>query len=198
MADEELSRESDSVDLENEAVVPGSEEETDPIQELQLDLEAAQQKAQESQDQMLRARAEVENIRRRAERDLQSAHKFALEKFAAALLPVADSLELGMGAVRDSSANLEKIQEGMELTLKLFSDTIVKFGITPILADGEKFNPDFHEAMTMVPTDDLPANSVMNVVQKGYLLNDRLLRPAKVIVSRPATVPQSKPLDEKA
>jgi len=188
MADEDVTREIELELGESAGRVGEDSPDFDSLRELQNDLEMAQQRAQEAQDQLLRARAEVENIRRRGERDLQNAHKFALEKFAAALLPVADSLELGLSAARDENANLEKIQEGMELTLKIFQDAITKFGILQVQAEGERFNPEFHEAMTMVPTDDLAPNSVMNVVQKGYMLNDRLIRPAKVIVSKAATV----------
>ena len=154
----------------------------DALDVLQQDLEAMEAKAKEHWDQFLRAQAELENLRRRAERDLENAHKYALERFAGELLPVKDSLEMGLDAA--SGAEAEKIREGMELTLRMLTQVLEKFGIQEINPAGERFDPERHQAMTAQPTDECPPNMVLSVMQKGYLLNDRLLRPAMVMVSK--------------
>lgn len=132
-------------------------------------------------DQVLRAMAEMENIKRRAARDVEQAHKFAVEKLIGDLFPVIDSLEK---AVETAAATdgAEAIAEGVELSLKLFVDTLAKSGVEQIDPLGEPFDPQLHEAMTMVPNPDAEPNSVMDVMQKGYVLNGRLVRAAKVIV----------------
>ncbi len=135
----------------------------------------------ELKDQLLRSLAEVENIKRRAARDVENAHKFAVEKLIGDLFPVLDSLEKAVEtAVTVEGA--QPIAEGVELSLKLFLDTLVKSGVEQIDPLGEPFNPQVHEAMAMVPNPDAEPNSVMDVMQKGYLLNGRLVRAAKVIV----------------
>jgi molecular chaperone GrpE len=146
-------------------------------------LEDARAKADDNWDQLLRARAEMENLKRRHENELEKAHKFALDGFVRDLLQVRDSLELGHSAALDANADLDKLREGTELTLKLLTDVMGRFGVEQIDPEGEPFNPDFHQAMTMQPRDDMPPNTVVTVVQKGYLLNGRLVRPAMVIVS---------------
>lgn len=146
-------------------------------------LEDARAKADEHWDQLLRTRAELENLRRRHTSELEKAHKFALDGFVRELLPVRDSLELGHDAASDDSADVEKLREGTELTLKLLTDVMGKFGVERIDPEGETFNPEYHQAMTMQPRADVPPNTVITVVQKGYLLNGRLVRPAMVIVS---------------
>jgi molecular chaperone GrpE len=147
-------------------------------------IEDARAKADDHWNQLLRARAEIENLHRRQARELENAHKFALDGFVRELLQVRDSLELGYDAAHAAGANLDKLREGTELTLKLMADTMAKFGVEAIAPEGQPFNPEFHQAMTMVPRDDLAPNTVVSVVQKGYLLNGRLVRPAMVIVSR--------------
>ncbi|MEJ2629999.1 MAG: nucleotide exchange factor GrpE [Acidihalobacter sp.] len=154
----------------------------DALDVLQRDLEAMEDKAKEHWDQFLRTQAELENLRRRAERDLENAHKYALERFAGELLPVKDSLEMGLDAAAGGEA--EKIREGMELTLRMLTQVLEKFGIQEINPAGERFDPERHQAMTAQPTDECPPNTVLTVMQKGYLLNDRLLRPAMVMVSK--------------
>lgn len=149
-------------------------------------LQQAEAKAQENWDKMLRVQAEMENVRRRAERDVESAHKYALEKFAAALLPVKDSLELGTAAAQNAETDIAKLREGTELTLKLLGDAMSKFGINVIDPQDQPFNPEFHQAVSMVATPDKVPNTVVVVMQKGYTLNDRLLRPAMVIVAKEA------------
>jgi molecular chaperone GrpE len=153
--------------------------------DLVLLLEDARNKADENWDQLVRAKAELENLRKRHQRDLESAHKFALEKFVAELLAVHDSMELGLSAAQDEGADLDKLREGSELTIKLFNDVMERFGVAEISPEGEPFNPDLHQAMSMQPQDDVPANTVLAVMQKGYTLNGRLVRPAMVVVSQP-------------
>ncbi len=155
-------------------------------EQLLITLQDAQAKADQHWNQLLLARAETENVRRRAERDVESAHKYALEKFVRELLPVKDSLELGLAAAEGEQADLSKLREGMELTLKVFGSALEKFGVKAIEPQRDKFNPDLHQAMAMQETSDVEPNTVLTVYQKGYTLNDRLLRPAMVVVSRAA------------
>ena len=154
--------------------------------DLRLMLEDARSKADEHWDQLMRTRAEMDNLRKRQERELENAHKYALERFVGELLPVMDSMELGLNAALDESANVEKLREGTELTLKLLSGVMEKFDVVQINPEGEPFNPELHQAMTMQPRDDVPPNTVVAVVQKGYTLNGRLVRPAMVMVSQAA------------
>jgi len=152
-------------------------------EELHALLTDARSKADEHWDQCLRLQAEMDNLRKRNERDLANAHKFALEKFANELLPVKDSLEMGLLAA-DDNADVSRLKEGSELTLKMLSSAMEKFNIKEINPLNESFNPDYHEAISMQERQDVAPNTVVTVVQKGYLLNDRLIRPAMVIVSR--------------
>lgn len=151
-------------------------------------LEQARAKADEHFQQMMRAHAELENLKKRHARDLENAHKFALDKFVAELLGVRDSLELGHSAAMEQSADVQKLREGTELTLKMLGDAMSKFGVEQIDPINQPFNPEFHQAMSMQPRADVPANTVVAVVQKGYTLNGRLVRPAMVMVSQ-ATAP---------
>ncbi len=138
---------------------------------------------QSQKNDYLSARAEVDNLRKRTERELASARKYALKEFVNALLPVQDSLEMGISAA-DDSADVIKLKEGSELTLKMLTQALTKFGVCEVNPVGEKFNPDLHEAMAMQPSADAEPNTVLQVVQKGYQLNDRLIRPAMVVVAR--------------
>jgi molecular chaperone GrpE len=150
-------------------------------------LEDARAKVDEHWNQLLRTQAELENVRRRAERDVQNAHKYALEKFAGELLPVLDSMEMGLaaiGSLDNPDDTTLKLVEGMELTLKMFRDTVARFGIKSIDPVGEAFNPEFHQAMSMVESAEAAPNTVLDVMQKGYLLNERLIRPAMVVVAK--------------
>ncbi|NBS16713.1 MAG: nucleotide exchange factor GrpE [Gammaproteobacteria bacterium] len=147
-------------------------------------LANAEQKAQENWDKVLRTQADLENIKRRSEKDLQNAHKFGIEKFARELLPVADSLELGLSVETAGSPEVQKLREGMELTLKQLLSSLEKFNVVQVNPEGEKFNPEWHQAMAMQPTDEAEPNTVLKVYQKGYLLSDRLLRPAMVVVAQ--------------
>jgi molecular chaperone GrpE len=136
-------------------------------------------------DQVLRSQAEAENTRRRAARDVENAHKFALEKFAGELLPVIDSLEKGLEATADAgSEEAEAIREGVVLSLKLFLDVLEKSGVSQVDPVGQPFDPQLHEAMAMVESPDAEPGSVLDVMQKGYTLNGRLIRAAMVVVSK--------------
>lgn len=158
----------------------------DALEALHRDLNEMKEKAQVHWDQFVRAQAELDNLRKRAERDLTNAHKYALERFANELLPVKDSLEMGFTAAESANADAS-IREGIELTLRIFGQVLNKFGIVEISPLGEKFDPERHQAMTMQPTDEQPPNTVLEVMQKGYMLNDRLLRPAMVVVAKSET-----------
>lgn len=149
-------------------------------------LEQAQAKAAENWDALLRTRAETENIRRRIERDLENAHKYALERFAQELLPVIDSLHMGVQAAQSPDVAVDKLREGTELTLKMFETALAKFQVVAINPVGQPFNPEQHQAVTMVETSDAAPNTVVTVLQKGYTLNERLIRPAMVIVAKSA------------
>ena len=153
---------------------------------LAAELEASKAAAEQLRDQALRAAAETENVRRRAQRDVENAHKFAIEKFAAELLPVADSLERAVETARanrsDSAASA--IADGVELSLKLFLDVLARGGIVQIDPAGEPFNPQFHEAVSTVESEGAEPGSVVHVLQKGYTLNGRLMRAAMVMVAK--------------
>jgi len=145
------------------------------------ELEQAQSKADENWDRYLRTAAELENVRKRAARDVENAHRFALERFSRDLLAVRDSLEMGLAAA--DGASVDSLLEGSEATLKILGTTMQQFGIEEVDPAGEPFDPEFHEAISMQPSDDVEPGSVVTVVQKGYSLNGRLLRPAMVIVA---------------
>ena len=166
-------KESDAVDA------PAAD--TDETRDPETLLEAAEAKAAENWDRYLRTAAELENVRKRATRDVENARKFALEGFGRELLAVKDTLEMGIQAAE--SADVESLLEGKAATLKLLSKTLERFGIEELDPVGEPFDPEFHEAMTMQPSADAEPGSVLSVVQKGYSLNGRLLRPAMVIVA---------------
>lgn len=162
------------------------------IASLYAQVEGLQQEVASARDQMLRAAAEAQNVRRRAQADVEKAHKFALEKFARELLPVVDSLEKATEALTGAD---ESQKEGVEMTLQLYLAALEKFQIKQLNPMGQAFDPQYHEAMSMVPNPAMPSNAVMDVLQKGYTLNDRLLRPAMVVV---ATGGAPKKIDETA
>jgi len=164
---------------------PSVEVDTAGANEVGLEAQLAQAlaEAEKNKEAAMRAKAELENIKRRHEKELQNAHKFGLEKFTAELLTVRDSLEMGLAAADHNASDFTKMVEGMALTLKQLSTAMEKFGIVQVSPEGEKFNPDQHQAITMQESDAEP-NTVIVVVQKGYLLNERLVRPAMVVVSK--------------
>lgn len=145
------------------------------------ELAAAQEKADENWDRYLRAAAELDNVRKRAARDVDNARKFALERFGKELLAVRDTLEMGLAAAENAS--VESLLEGKNATLKLLTTTMQQFGIEEVDPAGEPFDPELHEAISVQPSGDVEPGSVVTVVQKGYTLNGRLLRPAMVIVA---------------
>lgn len=162
------------------------------------ELEALSFKLQEYQDQALRAQAEMQNVRRRAEIDIEKAHKFAVEKFVKELLPVADSLEKAVESTegqKDVGELVASIREGLEMTLNLFMNSVKKFNVEQMNPVGEPFDPSQHEAMSMVSAPDAEPNSVVAVVQKGYRLNGRVVRPAMVVVAKAEDAPK---IDEQA
>ena len=150
---------------------------------LESQLEMAQAKATENWELYIRAKAEMDNLRRRNAKDVENAHKFGIEKFVNELLPVVDGMHAGL-AVEEASA--ESLREGMELTMNMIQKMMEKLGIEEVDPMNEKFDPEKHQAMSMQPSADVEPNTVIAVMQKGYLLNDRLIRPAMVMVSRAA------------
>jgi len=157
-----------------------------PMEQLAEQLALATRQSEQYRDQALRTVAEMENLRRRTEKEIQDARKFALERFAKDLLVVLDSLELGIQASVGDSEEVVKHREGMELTLKQFLGVLEKYNVKPIEALGQKFDPNLHQAMTMESTKEVEPNTVTKVFQKGYTLNDRLLRPAMVVIAQKA------------
>ncbi|HEX7048019.1 MAG TPA: nucleotide exchange factor GrpE [Gammaproteobacteria bacterium] len=157
-----------------------------PQDDVEAALVAANEKAEDNWNQYLRAVAELDNIRKRATRDVEQARRFAIERFAADLLAVKDSLEMGINAATDSKDKASALLEGTEMTLKQLAQVFEKFGITEIDPKGEKFDPEQHEAMATQPSSEAEPDTVLTVVQKGYLLNGRVLRAARVLVARPA------------
>ena len=163
----------------------------EPEQASQQDpLAALEEQLQEAKDQTLRTQAEMQNLRRRVDRDIENAHKYALENFLGELLPVVDNLERGLVTINSLLDGKDEAQqaigEGIELTLKSFVDVLTRNKVEQIDPANKSFDPEFHQAMTMVPHPEIPANTVIEVFQKGYLLNGRLVRPAMVIVSKGA------------
>ena len=144
-------------------------------------LAEAQAKADENWERYLRAAAETDNVRKRAARDVENAHKFAIERFGKELLAVTDGLEMALAAA--DNASIESLLEGSRATLKLLGTTMERFGISVIDPEGEPFDPELHEAISVQPSDTVEPGTVLNVVQKGYVLNGRLLRPAMVVVA---------------
>ena len=154
------------------------------LEQLQKQLKQAEKKAEENWDKALRVQAEMENLKRRTQKDLENAHKYGLEKFAKELLSVIDSLELGIQASTSDNPEVVALKHGSELTIKQFESVFAKFNIEAIDPVGQTFNPELHQAMTMQPSADVEPNTVLNVFQKGYILNGRLIRPAMVVVSQ--------------
>ncbi|MEY3287885.1 MAG: hypothetical protein RLZZ419_127 [Pseudomonadota bacterium] len=159
------------------------------VEELKQELEEAKQKAHESWDKAVRAQAEMENLKRRTQKDLEDAHKFALTSFGKELLPVFDGLVLGLQAATGDSEDVKKFREGSELSIKQFEALFAKFNIIAIDPLGQPFNAEQHQAMMMQEVEGAEPNTVVNVFQKGYMLNGRLLRPAMVVVAKAAEKP---------
>lgn len=162
---------------------PGSPPAASPEEAIEADpMVVLQAKADENWNSYLRAAAELENVRKRAARDVENARKFALDRFGAEMLDVRDSLELGLQAGEKADAG--QLRAGSEATLKLLTTTMERFGVVELDPQGEPFDPELHEAMTMQPSAEVEPGSVLTVFQKGYTLNGRLLRPARVVVAQ--------------
>ncbi|HHZ88171.1 MAG TPA: nucleotide exchange factor GrpE [Chromatiaceae bacterium] len=178
----------DETPVEDEQIVElvsdnGDASSGDPA-DLHLLLEDARAKADDHWDQLLRTQADMDNLRRRNERDLENAHKFALERFVQDLLPIWDSLEMALAAAEGDDADIAHLREGSELTLKLMQTAMEKHAVKRVNPEGEAFDPELHQAMSMQVVEGVAANQVINVVQQGVSLNGRLVRPAMVIVSK--------------
>ncbi|WP_426414738.1 nucleotide exchange factor GrpE [Aestuariirhabdus sp. LZHN29] len=187
---EEVQSQTEQVAAEGADAVPQEE----LVSALQADLEAAQAELVKASEQVLRAQADTQNVRRRAEQDVEKAHKFALERFSADLLPVIDSLERAVDSANVEDEAQKAMVEGMQMTLNMFQGALSKYGLVAIEAVGEPFDPQLHEAMSMQENADVEPGTVIAAFQKGYTLNGRLVRPAMVVVSKAS---QSK-VDEQA
>ncbi|QXI27836.1 nucleotide exchange factor GrpE [Pseudomonas vanderleydeniana] len=188
MADEQ------NLDAQNQEANQAAEASSD---DLATRVQALEEQLAAAQDQGLRVAADLQNVRRRAEQDVEKAHKFALEKFSGDLLPILDSLERGLELSNPDDESIRPMREGIELTLKMFQDTFKRHQLEAIDPHGEPFNAALHQAMAMQESADVEPNSVLKVFQKGYQLNGRLLRPAMVVVSK-AVAPVSPTIDEQA
>lgn len=178
-----LLNEEGGIAIDDEAPQAAASEQTIDQQLLQQ-VEAMTGQVAQAKDQTLRAHAEMQNIKRRAQQDVEKAHKFALDKFVDSLIPVIDSLEKGIESAEKDEGRHEAILEGMNLTLKQFLGAFEKAGVVQVDPTGQPFDPNFHQAMSMVPNPDMEPNMVMDTFQKGYTLNNRLVRPAMVVVSK--------------
>jgi molecular chaperone GrpE len=172
--------------LQSEAEIDPSESTEEQENQTVNQVEELQQKLNTLGEQLLREQAEMQNVRRRAQRDVESAHKFALEKFATELLSVVDNLERAIDAIDAEDDSQKAVAEGLELTLKTFIDVLAKHNVEPVDPEGQPFDADLHQAVSMVPNGEVEPNTVINVFQKGYTLNSRLIRPAMVVVSTSA------------
>ena len=167
----------------------------DHVPDLQVKLEEALAKADDFYDKLLRNQAELDNVRKRSQRELESAHKYAIEKFVNAMLPVIDGIEMGKQAA-ETVTDVKQLKEGIDMSLTMFQQLLEKFEIESINPEGDNFDPELHQAMSIQESADVPPNSVMAVMQKGYTLAGRLLRPAMVMVSK-APVEESQENTEK-
>lgn len=167
-----------------EDVVPEEHVETEQASTIEEELAQAQLTIKDYWEQMMRLRAEIDNNRKRAERDVENAHKYAIKTFVENLLPVVDSMEMGQNAANELNATLDSIRKGSELTMNMLIQALERHGLEQINPIGETFDPERHQAMTMIESEDAASNTVIEVMQKGYLLNERLVRPAMVVVAK--------------
>jgi molecular chaperone GrpE len=163
-------------------------EQTQEVLNEEMDALLAEARAQAEQhyDSLLRVQADMDNLRRRTEREIDNAKKFALERMVNDLIPVMDSMEMGLQASGQSANDQDTIRQGLEMTLKMFQDVMARFHVEALDPTGQKFNPQEHEAMTMQPSKDREPNTVMMTIQKGYKLHGRVVRPARVVISAAA------------
>ncbi|MFM2482920.1 nucleotide exchange factor GrpE [Celerinatantimonas sp. YJH-8] len=176
--------EAEFISAEDAAKDDAQEEANQRIAELESQLAKANEQINAQKDAVVRAQAEVENVRRRAAQDVDKAHRFALEKFAGELLPVIDNLERALQAADPEQEILKPMIEGVDLTLKSFLSAVAKFGIEEVDPQGEAFDPAKHQAMGMQESEEVAPNTVLAVMQKGYELNGRLIRPAMVMIAK--------------
>ena len=184
LADDIVKEAEQHVEEQHEQVVEAISEEQEKINGLELALVTAQSTVADQKDSVVRAKAEVDNIRRRAAQDVEKARKFALEKFASEMLTTVDNLERALQSIDKEDESNKVIIEGVELTLQGLITSLEKFGIKAIDPQDQPFNPELHQAMSMQEVPDVAPNTVIAVMQKGYELNGRLIRPAMVMVSK--------------
>ena len=182
--DNEALAEQAQQDADGTASADGDESAAHEGGDIGAELDKAQATIKEYWDQIIRLRAEIENNRKRADRDIENAHKYAIKNFTENLLPVIDSMEMGQAAAVADNATLESIREGSELTMNMLMQLLERSGVQQLNPVGEKFDPELHQAISMVESADVESNCVIEVMQKGFLLNDRLIRPAMVIVAK--------------
>ncbi len=180
-AEEQIPTVEEALENAEEALDQAEETVTEDITAL---LAESRVEADKHKDMALRIQADMENLRRRTRIDIESAHKYALDKFVNALIPAMDSMEMGMEASGKEDATLESLREGIDMTFKQLIDVLGQFNVERVDPKGEKFNPELHEALTMIPSPDHESNTVVDVIQKGYTLNERLVRAARVIVAQ--------------
>lgn len=185
-SNEELKQSAEAAETENleameEQIAYDEKDIMESEDQLLEQLKLAEKKAEENWELLLRTKAEMENLRKRTEKDLENAHKYGMEKFVSEMLPVKDSMELGLAA---QDVTVESLHEGMKLTMNMLNTAFEKLGVKEIDPQNEPFDPELHQAMTMQATDDVEPDTVIAVMQKGYQLNERLVRPAMVVVSK--------------
>lgn len=180
-----LDKSNNSVQAEQdmEQLKEGLSTESNTLETLKQQLEALKQKSDQNYDLALRAKAELDNVRKRSQQDVTNAHKYALERFIPELFPLLDGLDQGLNSMSEG-ASLEQMHEGISLSVKMFSDVLSKFGVEVFDPLNQPFDPSKHEAISMQVTSEFAAGIVMAVVQKGYILNNRVLRPARVVVAQ--------------
>ena len=174
----------DSAETAAEHAAEAAAEAAEDIADAEITLDSLQDELEAARDAALRSQAEAQNARRRSEQDVEKARKYALERFAGELLPVVDNLERALESSADASDEVKAVVDGVELTLKSLMDVLGKFNIVSVDPVGEPFDPQVHQAMSMIESPDAEPNSVLHVMQKGYTLNGRLIRPAMVMVSK--------------
>ncbi|NCB58395.1 MAG: nucleotide exchange factor GrpE [Gammaproteobacteria bacterium] len=184
---EPINQEAQTADQQETVAIEGVAIDSAYVVELEQKLEQASNIAAEEKDRALRTVAEMENLRRRTALDVEKAHKFALEKFVTELLPVLDNLERTLQVADKNNEAVKPLLEGVELTLKSMANSVAKFGVIAIDPQGQLFDPNQHQAMSMIENPDLAPNTVIAVMQKGYELNGRVIRPAMVMVSKAPT-----------
>jgi len=187
-AEEIIKQAEEQVEVQLDAAADNVSVEQERINELELALAAAKSMVSDQKDSVIRAKAEVDNVRRRSAQDVEKARKFALEKFASELLPVVDNLERAIASIDVEDEKQKAIGEGVELTLQSFLSAVDKFGVKAIDPQDQPFNPELHQAMSMQEVEGVAPNTVIAVMQKGYELNGRLVRPAMVMVSKAGAV----------